>query len=152
MRRLALTAALTLATALPAAANEAVNRYEAASERLGEIQNTLLLEAFPTAAGKLPETDWDDAHRQAGACVLAQVAGIGGVPAMTALITNLEAAARRSYSDLGRFATQVSDAQSSIPGVSGTQVQAITEQCGLRALSEERMAASGIMAVIAGGN
>ncbi len=140
MRR-SLTLALTLAAAVaaPALANEAVDRFEAASETMGSKINAALLAENPALEGKLPDVTWDDAHRQAGACILSTVAQEAGTGAMTQLITGLEAAAAKSYRSLA----EISAAQTtSVDGITPNRLQEITDSCGMTALSMQRMQAA----------
>ena len=94
-----------------ASAQDALDRYEAASEAIGAKMNVLLARELPKIANNLPETDWDDAHRQAGLCILQTLVDEAGIDYVAAMLSALE--------------------------------QAITEDCGLTALSMQRMAEAG---------
>lgn len=129
----------TLALATPAFANEAVTRFEAASEALGEKINAVLVKENPAMAGKTPDVTWDDAHREAGACILATVAGEAGAGAMTQLIVGLERAAGRNYSSLAQIGA-ASAVQ--VEGISSNRLQEITDACGMTTLTMQRMQAA----------
>ncbi|MFT4619518.1 MAG: hypothetical protein ACI9KS_000018 [Sulfitobacter sp.] len=135
MLRIVTVCALT-ALAAPAAANEAVNRFEAASETLSAKINTVLVLENPAMAGKTPDVIWDEAHRTAGACILATVAGEAGAPAMTQLIVGLERAAGQTYSSLAEIGA-ASAVQ--VEGIKSSRLQEITDACGMTTLTMQRM-------------
>lgn len=143
MRFLSISAALFAAAlwSTPAIAQDALERYEAASETIGEKMNVLLARELPKVANNLPETDWDDAHRQAGVCILQTLADEAGIEYVAVVLSALEQTARRNFSSTGELSTATT-----LPGsdkIGASRVQAITEDCGMTALSMQRMAEAG---------
>lgn len=143
MRALTLSA-FCLSVALlagPAAAQDALTRYEAASETIGNQMNRLLAKELPKVANNLPETAWDDAHRKAGLCVLQTLVDEAGTDYVATMLAALEATAKRKFASTAELS-----AASTIPGsdaIGANRVQAITEECGLAGLSMQRMVEAG---------
>ena len=124
-----------------ASAQDALDRYEAASETIGDKMNALLAREIPKVANNLPETEWDDAHRQAGVCVLQTLADEAGIDYVAAMLSALEQTARRNFKSTAELSSATT-----LPGsdkIGANRVQAITEGCGLTALSMQRMMDAG---------
>ncbi len=143
MRFLSVSAVIlaTSVLAAPAVAQDALGRYEAASEAIGEKMNALLAAELPKIANNLPETDWDDAHREAGTCVLQTLVDEAGIDYVANMLAALEVAAKTDYASTAELSTATS-----LPGsdkIGANRVQLITEECGLTALSMQRMMDAG---------
>lgn len=141
MRVLSVAAVVLILGGGAACAQDALGRYEAASEAIGEKMNALLARELPKVANNLPETAWDDAHRQAGVCILQTLVDEAGIDYVAAMLSALEQTAKRNFSSTAELSTATT-----LPGsdkIGANRVQAITEGCGLTALSMQRMAEAG---------
>ena len=74
MHRFIIPFIVGLCCASPGLANEAVNRFEAASEAISEKLYQLSDAENPGVFKRLPDHEWDAAHRSAGTCVLVAIA------------------------------------------------------------------------------
>jgi len=132
---------ILLMSASAAQAQNALDRYEAASEAIGDQMNALLAKEFPNLDGNLPDTQWDDAHRRAGVCILTTLRDVAGIDYLAEMLTALEATASRKFAS-----SQELTSATTLPvtrTMTANRVQAITENCGMTALSMQRMEEAG---------
>lgn len=148
MTALSFAVSVMLSLATPAAAQDALTRFEGASETIGAEMNRLMAEEYPAIADNLPETEWDDAHRTAGTCILTTLIDEAGVDYVAGMLAGLEATAKRRFSSTAELSTAASFPSS--PNVSTARVQTITEDCGLTALAMQRMVEAGTFEALQG--
>ncbi len=125
----------------PVFAQDALARYETASEAIADKMNALLALEIPKVANNLPDTSWDDAHREAGLCILQTLVDEAGVDYVATMLAALEQTAQQTFSSTAELSSATT-----VPGsdkIGANRVQAITEGCGLTALSMQRLADAG---------
>lgn len=140
--------AIAAIVALPAAAqaDTKLAQFEAISEALG----TMILQSISDqlrADLPLPDLSWDDDFRMAGACILDQWQNIGGPELVDVMLLETAAVAKAGYtSQADLMKAQRRIAELTLPA----QIQyQISEDCGMNALSEQRIRESGFHDAIA---
>lgn len=143
--RLILATAITLALPIAASAQSALERMEAMSETMTEMTYTALVDEIPALDGNLPSAEWDDAMRDAGACVLDGVEEEVGEDGVAEMLDNMETAMATVTPEglmQGTFQPALPD------GITDQQMQTISNECGMVELMMMRMAESGAMAIM----
>jgi hypothetical protein len=136
MHRFIIPFVIALCSASPGFANEAVNRFQAASEAISEKLYKLSDAENPGVFKRLPDHEWDAAHRSAGTCVLVAIADQADAESMTQYIVALESVAVNTF---GNTAALLEALNFQVSGVSSQSVQLISQACGLTELQAARL-------------
>ena len=139
MHRFIIPFIVGLCSASPGLANEAVNRFEAASEAISEKLYQLSDAENPGVFKRLPDHEWDAAHRSAGTCVLVAIADQAGAQSMTQYIVSLESVAESTF---GNTASLLDALNFQVSGVSSQSIQLIGQACRLTELQAARLQAA----------
>lgn len=128
-----------------AQADTRLEQFEAISEALG----TMILRSISDqmrADLPLPDLSWDDDFRLAGACILDQWQNIGGPELVDVMLLETAAVAKAGFTSR----TDLMQAQRRIAELTlPAQMQyQISEDCGMNALTEQRVRESGFQDAI----
>ena len=133
-----LLAAAILAICPPAIADEAADRYRAASEAQAAAMTAFLVSRVPDMAEVVPSPEWTDEHEAIAACTLDALRAERGEEGVEAYVAAMEEAAAIEVTSL--------DSMASGPALLADElaVRLLTE-CGGMDLAARQMEESGFM-------
>ncbi|MEJ6390612.1 hypothetical protein [Gymnodinialimonas ulvae] len=140
--RAACLAALLTIPATAAVAQSALDRFEAASERVTQLTYQGIAAQYSVDASVFPDTAWDRPMRRAGRCILdayeSEVGSDGVAQFLTGFETALQSAAPADILN-GSFSGQLPE------GLTTQRQQQIQNECGMLELEMTRLATSGVL-------
>ncbi|MCR9108270.1 hypothetical protein [Marivita sp. XM-24bin2] len=147
--------ATALLVALPATAfaETQLERLESISERLNDAMFSAMIRMVAKEGGNpeplraaMPDGTWDDAYRDAGACILDRYTDASSASAVDTMLDEMEAfIPRLDEIDLAAMG----EGPSFLPeGVSEDYSMTVNSECGLTDIMMERMSESGFMATM----
>lgn len=150
----ALIATLSLTLSSVAFADDALQRMESLSEQMtqsmfGAMIDEIAAEGIDTTELKalIPNTEWDQTMRDAGSCVLEQFTAKVGEDGVSAMLDNLET----TLPKIKELGIEDTDSMPNLlpPGMSEEQATAISNQCGMTALIQQKMIPAFMSAIMA---
>jgi hypothetical protein len=132
---LALTLATALAPAAAAAQQSDLERFEAAAEAMAGQMFDLLAQEQPMVADMLPDPAWDDAYREAGACVLARIRDETSPEAVERMLGRMEELAAAEYDSLAELRRANAGTAAGLPQ---ERMAEINRDCGMQRVMMER--------------
>jgi hypothetical protein len=141
LRAAGLAALLTI-PATAAFAQSALDRFEAASERVTQLTYQGIASQYNVDASVFPDTAWDRPMRRAGRCILNAYEGEVGENGVAQFIAGFEAAVQTAApADIlnGNFTGQLPE------GLDTQRQQQIQNDCGMLELEMTRLAESGVL-------
>jgi hypothetical protein len=140
--RAACLAALMTIPATAAVAQSALDRFEAASERVTQLTYQGIAAQYSVDAAVFPDTAWDRPMRRAGRCILEAYEGEVGEDGVAQFLAGFETAVQSAApADIlnGTFSGQLPD------GLTTQRQQQIQNECGMLELEMTRLATSGVL-------
>ncbi len=116
-----------------------LERFEAAAEAMSEQMFSLIAQEQPAVRDALPQTDWNSAFREAGACVLDRIREETSDANIDRMLGELEMLAAAEFDSLAQMRA-ANDATG--PGLPQDRMLQINESCGMEAAMRQRMADS----------
>ncbi len=148
-----LAAALLVAFPATAFAETQLERLESISERLNDAIFAAMIRMVEKEGGNpeplraaMPDGTWDDAYRDAGACIIDRYTEASSASAVDTMLDEMEAfIPRMAEMDLDAMGEE----PSFLPeGVSEDYSMTVNAECGLTDIMMERMSESGFMAAM----
>lgn len=135
-------AALMMIPASAVFAQSALDRFEAASERVTQLTYQGIASQYSVDASVFPDTAWDRQMRRAGRCILGAYEDEVGEDGVAVFIAGFETALQSAApADIlnGNFTGQLPD------GLTTQRQQQIQNECGMLELEMTRLAESGVL-------
>ncbi|MEJ6399079.1 hypothetical protein [Yoonia sp. 208BN28-4] len=138
--RIILAAIALAALPMAAAAQSALDRYEAASELLQANTYNFFESRVPGLAAVRPSTDWTAADRQAGACLIEGLRAAKGDAGVATYLSDLEAFARQPITSIAAMSANTP------ASLADAQTVQIGSSCGTDKIGQAQMQRSGLVA------